>query len=235
MALYFQIVTMAAPVILELPTEPSLLLQAEFISLSLLMAAFVGWWSKRPLIIAGWVLFTAALALGGVLKMITVPPPFIGLVFGGLIAVVLWHRRGNWRPLSLKVLVGFQAFRVLVEFFIHDAVVEGVAPEQLTWTGLNFDIVTGIAAALLFPFVDRVPTWVLRAFNIVGAALLINVVTVAILSLPLPIQQFEPVNAWVGFFPFNWLPLILVLTAALGHFALAARLKEARRSAPSPS
>lgn len=216
---------MVASTVLELHTQPSVLLQAEFAVLSLAVATFVGWWSRKPMVVLGWLVLTAGLAFGGILKIISVPPPFLLLVLGGLAGAIIWYRRGNWRTLSLKVLVGFQAFRIIVEIFIHNAVSEGVAPEQLTWTGLNFDIITGVAAAALFPFVDRVPKWVLKAFNVGGALLLFNVVTVAILSLPLPIQQFEPVNAWVGFFPFQWLPLVIVLTAAIGHVALGMRLR----------
>ncbi len=219
---------MSAPTLLELPAEPSLLLQLGFILLSLAIAAFVGWWSRRPRIPALWLLLTAGLALGGVLRIIVVPPPFLLLFTVGVVGLIAWHGRGRWRELPLRLLVGLQAFRVLVELLIHAAVVEGVAPEQLTWTGRNFDMLTGISALLLFPVAERLPRWLLLAWNLLGLGLLVNVVTVAILSLPLPIQQFEPVNAWVAFFPFQWLPMVMVMLAALGHVALFRRLRRPR-------
>jgi len=216
---------MIALTLLELPAAPSLLLQLGFVLLSLALAAFVGWWSRRPLIPALWLLLTAGLALGGVLQLIVVPPPLLLLLVVGLVGLVSWHGRGRWRDIPLRLLVGMQSFRIVVELLIHLAVVEGVAPEQLTWTGLNFDLLTGLSALLLFPFAERLPRWALMIWNLLALGLLINVVTVAILSLPLPIQQFEPVNAWVAFFPFQWLPMVMVMLAALGHVALFRRLR----------
>ena len=216
---------MTAAVLLELPATPSFALQAGFIAMAIVMTGFLGWWSRRPLIPAAWLVVTGGLALGGVLRIITLPPFFLVLFAGGFIGAVVWHKRGSWRDLPLRALVGFQAFRIVVELLIHQAVAEGVAPEQLTWTGRNFDMIAGVTALALFPFVDRVPRWVLSAWNLLGAGLLLNVVVVAILSLPLPFQQFHPVNAWVGFFPFAWLPLVAVMIAAIGHVALLRRLR----------
>jgi hypothetical protein len=58
-------------------------------------------------------------------------------------------------------------------------------------------------------------------WNVVGLALLINVVTVAILATP-RFQYFGPdqINVWVMYPPFVWLPAVLVLAALLGHIVV---------------
>ncbi|NJK32274.1 MAG: hypothetical protein HC927_07620 [Deltaproteobacteria bacterium] len=51
--------------------------------------------------------------------------------------------------LPLWFLVGYQAFRVAVEVMLHRAYEQGVIGVQMTWSGLNFDVVTGLSAALI--------------------------------------------------------------------------------------
>lgn len=38
--------------------------------------------------------------------------------------------------------------------------------------------------------------------------------------MPSPFQLFEPDNTWILFFPFSWLPLVLVMMASLGLLIL---------------
>lgn len=209
----------------ELPAQDSVFLQAGFVALSLAMAAFLAWWSKRAWWVLAWTGLTAAGALTGIFGYVVLPPPALLVMFFGAVVATRSLVSGSWRELSLKLLIGFQAFRVLVELLIHRAVQEGVAPPQMTWTGLNFDVVAGASAALLWPFTSRLPRWALLAWNFFGLALLCNVVGVAILSMPLPFQQFRPDSVWVLIFPYQWLPMILVLSAYLGHIALFRRLR----------
>ena len=63
------------------------------------------------------------------------------------------------------------------------------------------------------------PKAALWFWNLVGLALLINIVTIAVLSAPLPIRMFhnEPANTLVAFFPYIWLPTFLVQAALGGH------------------
>ncbi|MDB6075281.1 MAG: hypothetical protein JWO89_2921 [Verrucomicrobiaceae bacterium] len=101
---------------------------------------------------------------------------------------------------------------------------EGIAPIQMTWTGMDFDIVTGITALIIAPLASRLPRWVLLAWNAMGLGLLIWVVGVAVLSMPTVFQRLHPSNTWVAFFPFVWLPTILVPCALLRHVVLFRRL-----------
>ena len=62
---------------------------------------------------------------------------------------------------------------------------------------------------------------IIAAWNVLGLALLINVMTVAILGTP-RFRYFGPdqVNVWVTYPPFVWLPAVMVLAALAGHLVI---------------
>ena len=67
------------------------------------------------------------------------------------------------------------------------------------------------------------------AWNILGLALLANIVVVAILSTP-RFAMFGPdrLNTFVTYPPFVWLPAILVLAALAGHLIIFRALSPRR-------
>jgi hypothetical protein len=69
------------------------------------------------------------------------------------------------------------------------------------------------------------------AWNILGLALLINVVSVAILGTP-RFRYFgeEHLNVWVTYPPFVWLPAVMVLAALAGHLLIFRALACQRRA-----
>lgn len=211
---------------MTLPADPSIGLQAAFIALSVAMTAYFVWWTKLRVAPVIWLGATGLLAGVGAFQSFALPPRIMLLMVPGTVALSVLAWRSDWHRSPLKLLVGFQAFRIVVELLIHQAVSEGVAPPQLTWDGRNFDVVTGITALMLIPFVDRMPRWSLHAWNLMGIGLLFNVVGVAVLSMPTPFQVFTPDNLWIAFFPFSWLPLIHVMLAFVGHVVLFKRLTE---------
>jgi hypothetical protein len=103
-------------------------------------------------------------------------------------------------------------------------------PPQMTWTGSNWDIATGATAVIVagLAAADRAPRWLLWAWNLLGIALLVNVLVVALRSLPMfHAYGDEPrlVNTWVAFPPFVWLPAVLVAAAITGHIVLTRHLR----------
>src|SRR5438093_66884 len=78
----------------------------------------------------------------------------------------------------------------------------------------------GVSAGLLGLALARgpVPRWLVTAWNLGGLALLVNIVTVAILSTPL-FRWFgdDKLNTWVTYPPFVWLPAVMVTAALIGH------------------
>jgi len=146
-------------------------------------------------------------------------------------AWLAFSRLGTTLASSVPVawLVGFHAFRFPLELVMHRAATDGTMPPQMTFTGSNFDIVTGVSALLVggVAATGRAPRWLLLAWNTLGTGLLVAILVIAVASLPL-FQAFgsEPsrVNTWVAYFPFVWLPAGLVSAAALGHLLLWRRL-----------
>jgi hypothetical protein len=110
---------------------------------------------------------------------------------------------------------------------MHSAYERGVMPEQMSYSGFNFDIVTGataiVVAALLATGIGGRP--LAFAWNVLGLTLLLNIVVIAVLSTPL-FTYFgeERLNVWVTYPPFVWLPTVMVLVALTGHLIIFRRL-----------
>ena len=103
---------------------------------------------------------------------------------------------------------------------MHRAYTEGVMPVQMSYSGRNLDILSGVSAGLLGLALARgpVPRWLVTAWNLGGLALLVNIVTVAVISTPL-FRWFgdDKLNTWVTYPPFVWLPAVMVTAALIGH------------------
>jgi hypothetical protein len=179
-----------------------------------------------------WLAVTAGLAAAGVLRFEPFPPTMLVVVIATFVLAIALTRSELGRRLALglplALLVGFQGFRVLVELLLHRAYREGLMPVQMSWEGANFDVVSGVSGALLGGVlaVRPLPRWVVMVWNLVGLGLLLNIVTIAILSAPGPLRRFhnEPANVWITAFPWVWLPAVMVLAAFLGHLLLFRRL-----------
>lgn len=121
---------------------------------------------------------------------------------------------------SFAAIVGFQAFRLPLELILHHWAVTGVIPETMTWTGQNMDIIAGASAMLIAPFANRslVAT---RVFQIIGSALLLNVVRVVAMSLPLPFSWHLENPLQLPFhFPYVLIAPLFIWPAILGHVVL---------------
>lgn len=132
--------------------------------------------------------------------------------------------------IPLGAVVALQAFRIPVEIVLHRLFVEGVVPVQMTWSGRNFDVVTGLTGLLLGGWIlsgRTVPRGVVLAWNILGLALLANIVTVAALSTPVPFRCFleGPPNLLPSTFPWIWLPSFLVQVALASHLIVFRKLR----------
>ena len=194
------------------------------------------------LAVAAWMALTGLAGASGRLSFETMPPtmPILIVATFAVVAGVVRSEAGRriaaGAPLAL--LVGVQAFRLPLEMLMHRAYEEGIMPVQMSYSGLNFDIVTGLSALLLAPLVaaGRAPAWLVRAWNLLGIALLTNILTVALLSAPTPLRVFhnEPANVWVTRAPWVWLVTILVAMAMLGHAVIWRRLARASRAAEGP-
>lgn len=121
-----------------------------------------------------------------------------------------------------KQLLMIQSFRIFVEIFIWFLFLDNAAPIQMTFEGRNLDILVGLTAPI-FAFIcfsnGRYHRKLAIAWNIGGLLLLLNILIVAVLSMPTPFRYFmnEPANTVVGTFPVIFLPAILVPIAYYFH------------------
>ena len=193
-------------------------------------------WRPVALLTLAWVLGTAAAALSGVLRRFELRPPPFGLLLLGTLAlgtlVGASPLGARLARLPLWLLVLAQAFRLPLELVMHAASLEGTMPEEMSYSGRNFDILTGASALVVAVLLKRgAPPVIAQVWNALGAVLLLNVVTVAVAASPL-FKAFgnEPahVNTFVASFPFVWLPAVLVCAALAGHVVIF----RARRGTP---
>ena len=151
-------------------------------------------------------------------------PVAAALVFTGLVAAVraggsLWDKL--FLPLAAAGAASITMHLLGAPPFAFD--VPAYGPPQA------FDILTGASALVLWVLHRRggVSPSVLRMWNTIGLALLVTIVTLAVLSFPKPFGLFTPQNQIVAYFPWVWLPTFLVQLALLGHLLMLRKLRTA--------
>ena len=175
------------------------------------------------LVFLGWLVVPGLLAARGVLDRwspMPAPPLVItGLVTLATLGLALSPFGGRVaQRFTLAALVGYQFFRVPLEMLLNRLAHEGLVPAAMTFHGRNFDIASGILAALVAMYWlggGRSKTAV-AVWNVVGLALLANVVILAVRLTP-ALGAAEPANLLPGLFPWVWLPTFLVQAALFGH------------------
>jgi len=147
---------------------------------------------------------------------ILVPLPFV-LLFA-------FSRRGTQLLKSIPPhwLILFQSFRIIVELLIWFAFLANKLPVQMTFEGRNFDVLSGVLAlpvAYLIMTRKSLSPKLIVVYNLIGLLLLLNILIVAMLSMPVPFRYFtnEPSAALVAQFPFILLPGVLVPLAYTFH------------------
>lgn len=190
-----------------------------------------------------WLVIPALLAASGRLdRYDTVPPPALALVLVITLTTIgiAFSVKGAYlfHAVPLWLLVGMQAFRIPMEWVLYRLHGEGVIPVQMTWSGRNFDVVSGITALLLGLWLRGnrpVPGWVVLAWNLLGIGLLLNIVAVAVMSTPTVLQVFTdgPANTLPSTFPWVWLPTFLVQLALIGHLLVFRKLGRAAAASDS--
>lgn len=176
-----------------------------------------------------WLLFQGVLAITGFYEKANVMPPRLPVfaVLPFLITIVLlfiFSRKDLIERLPLKTLTLLHVIRIPVELVLLWLFQAGLIPELMTFEGRNFDILSGITAPVVAWLAFRggkVNRPLLIAWNIFALLLLINIVVHAFLSLQTPFQQFafEQPNRGVLYFPFIWLPSIVVPIVLFSHLA----------------
>jgi len=223
------IALMPAYSVTDLPILAFLLLPATIAILFVWAVAATGGSGLRAAVFTLiWMGATLALADRGVFRnWDAIPPPFALLVAALIVlgvSIAFGPVGGRLATgLPLWVLVGVQAFRLPLELAMHALVSRGIMPGQMSYSGRNFDVITGATAIVVAALVAAgvAGRRLVLAWNILGLVLLANIVVVALLSTP-RIAAFGPdrLNTFVTYPPFVWLPTVLVLAALAGHLII---------------
>jgi hypothetical protein len=132
-------------------------------------------------------------------------------------------------------LIAFQTFRVVVEIVLFRGYKAGAIPVQMTFYGRNFDILVGLTAPLaawlsskLYARNRSIAFGIV--WNIAGLISVMNIAIVAVLSMPTPLRYFmnDPPNTLLAYFPFIYLPAVLVPAAYIAHLLSIRQLLQKR-------
>ena len=174
-----------------------------------------------------WIVILTVLSYKGFFADFSKLPPRPGLVLLIPLPFVLlfaFSKTGTQLLQQVPVywLVFMQSFRIFVEILIWFAFLANKLPVQMSFEGKNFDVLTGILALPAGYLLLREKEYsrkLLIAFNAAGMFLLLNILIIAVLSMPGPIRYFtnEPSNTLVARFPLILLPGVMVPIAYSLH------------------
>lgn len=189
---------------------------------------------KTGLLLLGWLIATHFLAQAQFFtKWDAMPPRLILAIAIPILGIIYLYNNRSFlsilKNIPLHWLIYFQSFRLVLELFLHGLYGAQIIPIQMTFEGLNFDILMGASALLMGFLVQKNKIgkpWVL-AWNAAGIIFVTTIVVISSLSTPSPIRLFfnEPSNTFIGSSPFVWLPGFLVPMAYLIHFLSIKKLR----------
>ncbi|MEI9959508.1 MAG: hypothetical protein WDM90_25040 [Ferruginibacter sp.] len=184
--------------------------------------------SKKTIaIILCWLALQAIAGLAGFYKVTnSTPPRFMFLILPPLVFITILFISANGRRyignFNIKTLTLLHIVRIPVELVLFFLCLRKAVPQLMTFEGRNFDIISGLSAPFIYYFgfvKNKIGTKGLLVWNFICLGLLINIVVNAVLSAPLPFQQFafnQP-NIALLYFPFVWLPCCVVPLVLLSH------------------
>jgi len=161
------------------------------------------------------------------------PPRFLFLIGPPFLTIAILFALPKGRlfldSINVKTLTLLHIVRIPVEIVLFWLFIHKMIPELMTFEGRNFDILSGITAPIIYYFGfihKKLNAKIMIAWNMICLGLLLNIVINAILSAPLPFQQFafDQPNIAVFYFPFNWLPGFIVPIVFLSHMVCIRKL-----------
>lgn len=181
-----------------------------------------------------WLTLQAYLAYTGFFQdNLTLPPKFAFALGPALIliGVIFFSKKGKlfMDGLDPEPLHWIHTVRIPVEVVLWLLFVAGEMPKMLTFEGKNLDILAGLTVPLIIFYgirknildKNRMLLW-----NVICLFLVLNIVSMAILSVETPFQQLHLENPTQGimYFPFIWLPSFIVPMVLFSHFVSIRKL-----------
>lgn len=184
---------------------------------------------KALMFVCVWMGVTALLGFTGFYRNYEAfPPRFMFLLPLGLLFVVIFSLTPKGKlfmqGLDSEWLTLLHTVRIPVEVVLYYVFLAGLIPDLMTFEGYNFDIISGVTAPIVYYFYfvkQKLSKGFLLFWNFLCLGLLANILTIALLSAKTPFQQlaFHQSNIGVTYFPFVWLPAVIVPIVLFSHIA----------------
>ena len=210
--------------------EAPLWLQLLFIALSFIAIYAMYAASQSLKLLRLWLLvlvFTGISSMTGMLYAPDAFPPRIPILIIPAVVLMLWlflskSGKGILDSMDIVVLTWMHAIRVPVELGILALFTYGFMPESMTFEGRNFDVLSGLSAPLIAYFgytQRRLSKRVLFAWNLICLLLVSQVLITGAFAAPSSMQciDFDQPYSAVLFFPFAWLPAVIVPIVVTAH------------------
>lgn len=178
---------------------------------------------------AGWLFLILILTFNDFFMDFPSIPPrifvFVGVTIIGISALFVVKRSRDFiGRMPITTLTHIHIIRVPVEIVLWWLFLEEMVPEEITFQGMNHDIISGITApfAAIFLLGLRNKSKIAAIiWNLIALALLVNVVSRAILATPLFYDSgsMDYPNIAIFYFPFIYLPLFIVPAVLFSHLA----------------
>lgn len=167
------------------------------------------------------------------------PPRLLFILFPSVVLILIAFFTTAGKRLiqsfNMEQYTYLHSVRIGVEIVLYYLFIYALIPESMTFSGRNFDILAGLTAPLVAYFginKGKMSDLQLLIWNWVCLILVSQVVITGILSAPTPFQQLslnQP-NTGILYFPFIWLPGIVVPLVMFGHMVAINRLNQKRRN-----
>ncbi len=171
-----------------------------------------------------WATFVSFLASMSLFE--NFPISLAGVVLVTLLIGLFVYKRLKLKPVNQSLLLAIHIVRIPVEIVLFQLYLAGNIPILMTYKRWNFDIFFGLSALVLFVLLFFIGfskiVRLLKIWSVAGIFSLASVVFMAMLSSPIPIQQFafEQPNTALLYFPYVLLPSLIVPIVFLSHFLL---------------
>jgi hypothetical protein len=188
-----------------------------------------------------WLSYVGLMSYSGVLRNPALRPP--GIVYI-LLPVFLYIVIGPLRSravvsIPISFLLFVQAFRIVVELFLHQLWRNGVVPKMLTFEGANFDILVGLSAPLAAWISTRGRRGLQLAlvWSWLGLLCLANTAARFVFTTPGPLHLLhtEIPNLAPGTFPYTFIPGLFAPLAVILHILAIRALARQLATGVEPS
>jgi hypothetical protein len=203
-------------------------IQIAFLIISLLSLLMLYWGTgKDKRLLLSFIVWQIIVGILVFLKVFEKNPNLFPLLILGSVALIFVSlKRINISKLNPKILLAVHILRIPVELILFQLYLQKKIPNLMTFTGWNFDIIVGISALVILFYQllskGKINRQFFMVWNGIGIVFLFVIVSLAVLSSPLPIQQFafEQPNIAVLEFPFCFLPTCVVPIVLISHILL---------------